>query len=390
MEAKSLGSWGRVDLLLAAFCFCVVLSNPSKAAEIDPIDWTERELALIKSLSLSQLPPPPLSPSNKYANDPSAAALGRAIFHDTRFSANGNVSCGTCHRQDYGFTDDLPQGIGIDVASRRTMPIVGMAYQKWFFWDGRADSLWSQTLGPLENPVEHGIDRYQVRQLVMTHYLQPYQQVFDGDAKSQSVNQVFANIGKALAAHVRTVLPEITRFDLYADALRSGSNKISILTTAETRGLRLFVSKAKCVNCHNGPMFTNGEFHHSGTPENGEPDAGRGAAFHDLEATEFGFFGKWSDADPQADGDHIRFLDRNTHKYAGTFKTPTLRGVSDRPPYMHNGAFNSLAQVLNNYRAVSGSTLADEVFHGDLTDRDLVDLEAFLGTLSSNSNDIHN
>ncbi len=390
MKADPLGLPKTIGPLLATLSICVVLFSPSKAAENNPVDWTERELALIQSLSLSQLPTSPSSPSNKYADDPKAAALGRAIFNDTRFSANNSVSCATCHRQDYRFTDDLPQGLGIGVASRRTMPIVGMAYQKWFFWDGRADSLWSQTLGPLENPVEHGIDRHQVQQLVLAHYAQPYQQVFDGDAKSQSVNQVFANIGKALAAHVRTVLPETTLFDLYADALRSGSNETSILTTAETRGLRLFVSKAKCVNCHNGPMFTNGEFHHSGTPENGEPDAGRGAAFHDLEATEFGFFGKWSDADPQADGDHIRFLDRNTHKYAGTFKTPTLRGVSDRPPYMHNGAFNSLAQVLNNYRAVSGSTLADEVFHGDLTDRDLVDLEAFLGTLSSNSNDIHN
>ncbi|WP_164658081.1 cytochrome-c peroxidase [Tropicibacter sp. Alg240-R139] len=368
----------------------MVLSNPSKAAENNPVDWTEREFALIQSLSLSQLPPQPPSPSNRYADNPSAASLGRAIFNDARFSANGEVSCATCHRQDYGFTDDLPRGLGIGVANRRTMPIVGMAYQKWFFWDGRADSLWSQTLGPLENPVEHGIDRHQVQQLVSAHYAQPYQQVFAGDATNQPVDQVFANTGKALAAHVRTVLPETTLFDLYADALRSDSNETSILTTAETRGLRLFVGKAKCVNCHNGPMFTNGEFHHSGTPDNGETDLGRGAAFSDLETTEFGFFGKWSDADPQADGDHIRFLDRNTHKYAGTFKTPTLRGVSDRPPYMHNGAFNSLAQVLNNYRAVSGSTLADEVFHGDLTDRDLVDLEAFLGTLSSNSNDFHN
>ncbi|CUH42047.1 cytochrome-c peroxidase [Ruegeria atlantica] len=390
MKAEPLGSSKAIGLLLTAFSFCVVLSNPSKGAEADLFDWSARELALIQSLSLSQLLPPPSSPSNKYADDPEAAALGRAIFHDSRFSANGEVSCATCHRQDYGFTDDLPKGLGIGLASRRTMPIVGMAYQKWFFWDGRADSLWSQTLGPLENPVEHGIDRHQVQQLVLAHYSQPYQQVFEDDATNQPVDQVFANTGKALAAHVRTLLPEKTRFDLYAHALQSDSKETGILTEAETRGLRLFVGKAKCINCHNGPMFTNGEFHHSGTPDDGEPDPGRGTAFLELEATEFGFFGKWSDADPEADGDHIRFLDRDTRKYVGTFKTPTLRGASDRPPYMHNGTFTSLAQVLNNYRAVSGSTLADEVSHGDLTDRDLNDLEAFLGTLSSNSNDVHN
>ena len=390
MKADPVDTPRAINLMLAAVCFCVVVSGPCKAAEGEFAEWDARELALIQSLSLSQLPPPPPSPSNKYADDPRAAELGRAIFHDSRFSANGKISCATCHRQDYGFTDDLPKGVGIGVADRRTMPIVGMAYQKWFFWDGRADSLWSQTLGPLENAVEHGIDRHQVKRLVLTHYSELYQQVFEGDAASQPVNQVFANTGKALAAHVRTLLPETTRFDLYADALQRERTENSVLTTEETRGLRLFVGKAKCVNCHNGPLFTNGEFHHSGTPDNGDPDPGRGAAFKDLAVTEFGFFGQWSDADPETDGDHIRFLDRDTHKYAGTFKTPTLRGVSDRPPYMHNGAFNSLAQVLNNYRAVSGSLRADEVFHGDLTDEDLLDLEAFLRTLSSNANENHN
>ena len=275
MKAEPPGSIKAIGRLLATFCICVVLSKTGKAAEIDPFDWTERESALIQSLSISQLPPPPPSPSNEYADDPGAAALGRAIFHDRRFSANGKISCASCHRHDYGFTDDLPKGLGIGVASRRTMPIVGMAYQKWFFWDGRADSLWSQTLGPLENPVEHGIDRHQVQQLMVVHYSQRYRQLFDDDASSHPVNQVFANTGKALAAHVRTLLPAKTRFDSYADALQSGTNETGILTAAETRGLRLFVGKAKCVNCHNGPMLTNGEFHHSGTPDNGEPDSGR-------------------------------------------------------------------------------------------------------------------
>ncbi|UWQ89547.1 hypothetical protein K3727_12000 [Rhodobacteraceae bacterium M382] len=390
MRAEPSASSRAIWLLLAAICLCAVLSNRSNAAETEFTDWTPRELALIQSLSLSQLPPPPLSPSNRFADNPSAASLGRAIFNDARFSANGKVSCATCHRQDYGFTDDLPRGLGIGVANRRTMPIVAMAYQKWFFWDGRADSLWSQTLGPLENPVEHGIDRHQVQQLVSLHYSAPYRQVFEGDPTSQPVNQVFANTGKALAAHVRTLMPQTTRFDYYADTLPGQTNGTDILTRSEKRGLWLFVGQAKCVNCHNGPMLTNGEFHHSGTPASGEPDPGRGAAFDALEATEFGFFGKWSDADPDVDGDHIRFLDRDTHKYAGTFKTPSLRGVADRPPYMHTATFTTLAQVLNNYRTVSGSPLADEIFHGGLSDRDLIDLEAFLGTLSSNSNQIHN
>jgi cytochrome c peroxidase len=389
MEAKRPIPSGNSVLSLAICCCIIFLAKEAKAAEIEFASWTTRELALIRSLSLSQLPALPPSPSNDFADDPKAAALGNAIFHDTRFSANGKVSCATCHRQDYGFTDDLPKGQGVGIASRRTMPIVGMAYRKWFFWDGRADSLWSQTLGPLENPVEHGIDRQQVQQLVTLHYSESYREVFGISAQDHPVNEIFANTGKALAAHVRTLLPEPARFDLYSDALPDGSDASDILTLEERRGLRLFVGKARCVNCHNGPMFTNGEFHHSGTPETGNLDAGRGAAFHHLEMTEFGFFGDYSDADPDVDGDHIRFLDRDTHKYFGTFKTPSLRDVAERPPYMHNGVFTSLSQVLRNYRAMSGSPLADEIFHGDLTDQDLLDIEAFLGTLSSNSINIH-
>ena len=369
---------------LTLFVVLGLLASTPVTAET--ASWSERERALIASMSLEQLGSPPPSPSNAYADNPAAASLGAAIFSDTRFSANGEVSCASCHHADYGLTDPHPRGRGIGETRRRTMPITGMAWQRWFFWDGRADSLWSQTLVPLQDPTEHGLNREQVLQLVQEQYDGPYRDVFgplpteEGDA--DSVTQVLVNVGKALAAHVRTFHPQETRFDRFASDLREGNSGDEHLSEPEKRGLRLFLFDARCVNCHNGPMFSNGEFHHSGTPDDGTPDLGRGGVIAEVSSAEFSFFSRWSDADPTTDGDHIRFLDAAPHKYERTFKTPSLRGVGTRPPYMHNGVFGTLSEVLDNYREVSGTPLADEIFHGDLSDRDLADLEAFLMTLS--------
>src|SRR5690606_15553813 len=107
------------------------------------------------SLSIKSLPPLPPDPSNRYGDDPRAAALGHQLFFDTRLSANGKVSCATCHDPGRDFQDGLPLAVGVGTNTRRTMPIAGTAYSPWMFWDGRKDSQWSQALGPLESPVEH-------------------------------------------------------------------------------------------------------------------------------------------------------------------------------------------------------------------------------------------
>ena len=135
--------------------------------------------------------------------------------------------------------------------------------------------------------------------------------------RDQPVNRVFANTGKAIAAHVRTLTPQPTRFDRYSDSLQNVTDGSELLTQAEKRGLRLFVGKARCVNCHNGPLLTNGEFHHSGTPETTNPDDGRGAALKSQEITEFGFFGESSDAAPAVAGDSIRYLERRKNRQWG-------------------------------------------------------------------------
>jgi len=391
------------------------------AAERDPnLDaWSATERALIDSMSIYQLGPPPPDPSNRYADNPAAAQLGEKIFNDPRFSVNGKISCSTCHRPDYHFSDPLPLAVGVGLNDRRTMPLIGSAYQRWFFWDGRKDSLWAQALEPFETPNEHGISRTRVLQLIYKHWRSEYTSVFgplprlrasalpaaarpDADGtpamvewKSLShelqseITRVFVNVGKSIAAFIRRLKPSPSDFDRYAQALSFGDQAgLANMTPQQTEGLRIFITKGKCINCHNGPLLTNGEFHHVGVADDSRPDRGRAAVIDRIRASEFGYFSPWSDADPEMDGPHVRFLNEVQSRYERSFKTPSLRDVAVRPPYMHAGQFNTLHEVLRNYRKKSGSGAADEIFHGELTDTELNHLVAFLRSLTSTNGEV--
>ena len=139
-----------------------MLFGQSTAAATDLELWSASDLLGIKFQTINDMPPLRPDPSNRVADDPNAVALGKALFFDPRFSANGAVSCSSCHKPDRQFQDDLRVGHGIADGGRRTMPLSGTAWQPFLFWDGRKDSLWSQALGPLENPVEHGAGRAMV------------------------------------------------------------------------------------------------------------------------------------------------------------------------------------------------------------------------------------
>lgn len=339
--------------------------------------WSEEEMALVKSLSLAALPPLPPDPSNHVADDPMAADLGRAIFFDVRFSANGKVACATCHLPDRQFQDDLPLAHGIGTTGRRTMPIAGMAYAPFLFWDGRKDSLWAQALGPLESAVEHGGDRTQYARLISEAYAGPYEAVFgplpdlDGlpdhagpvadpaasaawdkmpEAKRDEVTKVFANMGKAIAAYERKILPPKTRFDAWVESQEFP--KTGLLSDDEIAGLRLFVGKGECVNCHNGPLLTDNHFHNTGVPAaQGLPDdTGRADGARLVLADEFNCLGPYSDALPE-DCSELRFMVAEGDDLIRAFKPPSLRGVASRPPYMHAGQFATLDEVLDHYAA---------------------------------------
>lgn len=387
-----------------------------------PEAWTPREKAVLASMSLDALPPPPRDASNAVEAVPAAAALGQRLFSEVRFSRNQAVSCASCHAPERQFQDGLAVGQGVGIGARRTMPLAGVAHNPWFFWDGRKDSLWSQALGPLEDAVEHGSNRTRIAKVLHAQYRAEYEALFGpmpdlsglpDDAGPQGsdaeraawqamprsrqaqVNRVFANLGKAIAGYERTLMPGETRFDRYVRAVIARDRDAQrVLSPAEVNGLRLFVGKAQCVTCHNGPLLTDQHFHNTGVPprDRAHPDRGRAAATVKVQRDEFNCLGIFSDAGPGA-CQELRFMVSDDAALEGAFKTPGLRGIEMRAPYMHAGQFGTLEDAVAHYAtsppaAVGHSELAHH--EGDrghriaiaLTESEVRDVAAFLRTLS--------
>jgi cytochrome c peroxidase len=400
-------------LLLVATILAVgaVLANPFAAKRID--GWTNDELEVLSSMRLGELPPVPADPSNAVEAAPAAASLGQRIFADARFSRDGSVSCASCHQPDKQFQDGRPLGQGVGTGLRRTMPLAGAAYAPFLFWDGRKDSLWSQALGPMEDPAEHGGNRTAYARLIGEHYQRDYEALFGplpnlkklpkdagplgtpeqraawtkmDDEERREVSRIFANMGKALAAYEKTLKPESSRVDRYVDGvLRQEQQARQILSEPEKNGLRLFIGKAQCVTCHNGPLLTDQQFHNTGVPPRlqGKPDPGRGAALGKLLRDEFNCLGPYSDARPEQ-CEELRFLSSDDHTLDGAFKVPSLRNVAARAPYMHAGQLGSLEEVVRHYsKAPQSAAGHSELKPIRLTDGEVRDLVAFLGALSS-------
>ena len=345
-------------------------------------------LRAASELSLESLPPLARDPSNRWADDRAAAALGKRLFFDARLSSNGRVSCATCHDPKRGFQDGVPLAKGVGTTGRRTMPIAGTAHSPFLFWDGRKDSQWSQALGPLESPVEHGGNRAQYARIIATHYRGDYERIFGPipDLRRRDAQTaVFVNIGKAIAAYERTVEFQPTRFDRFvAEWKKQGEMPKGILDAKERAGMALFVGKAECVNCHNGPLFTNNEFHNTGVPPRvgKAPDRGRIVAVAAVQADEFNCRSRWSDAKP-GECAELDFLAPPDASQAGAFRVPSLRNVAERAPYMHAGQKRSLRDVLDHYnRAPRAAVGRTELKPLSLDESELEQLEAFLRTLS--------
>ncbi|HYF19248.1 MAG TPA: cytochrome c peroxidase [Ramlibacter sp.] len=408
--------------LLAAVLGVSVVAAPASSPAPPRDRWTAQELATIASMRLKEAGPPPADPSNAYEQRTDAALFGRALFHEPRLSRNGQVACASCHAADRQFQDGRPLGQGIDTGKRRTMPLMGAAHSPFLFWDGRKDSLWSQALGPLEDPAEHGSNRVHLVRLVQAHHREAYQAVFGPfpvlgrlpadaspagseaeraawaalpEGSRDGVNRVYANMGKAIAAFERTVSYGESRFDRYAQASVTGDGRgQEVLTPQEVRGLRLFLGKGQCVTCHNGPQLSDHAFHNTGVPplDPSAPDRGRADGVKKLLQDEFNCLGRYSDARPAQCGE-LQFLAANDPAHLAAFRTPSLRNVAERAPYMHAGQFATLEQVVRHYAASPKAALGHSELahaggkHGDrqvirLSEPDVLDLTAFLGTLT--------
>lgn len=373
----------KLALISTAAIFAAVTAG-IVASGSQAVTWTEQERQRIASLSLSNLPALPPDPSNSVADVPAAAALGRRLFFDTRLSSNGEVACASCHLPDRQFQDGLPLGRGIGETPRRTMPIAGTAYSPWQFWDGRSDSQWAQALGPLENPLEHGSDRTAVVEVVSANYSDEFKAVFGTLPADLPLDHAFANVGKAIAAFERTIMPKRSRFDAYADAVAVGQDS-DALTAQEAAGLKLFIGEANCLNCHNGPLLTDNDFHNTGVAAvpSLPTDIGRAEGAISVQNDPFNCLGPYSDADPE-ECVELTFIKADGEELVRAFKTPSLRDVAERPPFMHAGQIASLAEVVAHYNlAPTAPEGHSELAPLGLTLEEREALAAFLSSLSS-------
>lgn len=399
---------------VAALAICGLLV----ANRMWPTPFSPAEVDVLRSLSLSAAPLPPRpDPSNRYADDPRAAALGAQLFRDARLSASGRISCATCHVPAYAFSDGRTVARGAAVGRRNTPSVVGGAHAAWLFWDGRRDSLWAQALVPLEGAAEHDTTRSDVAKVVLSHYRAPFEAVFGpiarsaallavpgpaspvGSAAAQSawaalpepdrlvIDRTFANVGKALAAYQRRLAFTPARFDRYVEQLARGNRLLAtlILTDDEQRGLRLFIGKGQCVLCHSGPLLTNHDFFALGLPHApADDDGGRGDAFESVRGDVFNCLGPHSDAAP-ADCRELSFMSGDRLAFWRSYKTPSLRNVALTAPYMHGGQFRTLDEVVQHYSVAPRPRFPE---HSDVPPRAFTPDErkavvAFLGTLTA-------
>jgi cytochrome c peroxidase len=409
--------------LRASACFAVLVSVLASTLGMTLVSaacarvtrrWSAQERATLRSLSLASLEPLRADPSNRYGDDPRAAALGRELFFEPRLSGNGKVSCGSCHVPAQDFQDGKPVANGVGTTARRTMPVAGTAHSPWMFWDGRVDSHWGQALGPLESAVEHGGSRTQYAHVVAEKYRDEYEAVFGKlpdlvglprhagpvadtawrgawqripGARREDISRVYANIGKAIAAYERRITFAPSRFDRFVDAELAGRphGPENAFSSDEEAGLRLFIGKGNCINCHNGALLTDYHFHNTGVPASRSvpaPDSGRAVGVRQALAGEFNCTSRYSDASAE-DCDELRFAVTDGPELVRAYKTPSLRNVANRAPYMHAGQISTLEEVVAHYRsaprAPSGHSELESLRLSPMEQRQLV---AFLRTLS--------
>lgn len=379
-------------LLIGGLALVVACAPPSgaaverKGAPCDVVPGLDEDTcAKVRALAL----PDELAPArgNAYADDEGAAGLGLGVFFDARFSANNEVRCATCHEPERFFGDGRATSDGgLGAVHRNSPTTMNAAGQRWSFWDGRADSLWSQPLFAFEANTEMGFSRLEVAHLIARHYREPYEAVFGPlpalddtdrfpaagapgdaawDAMSEddrfAVDEVFANVGKALEAYLRRSTTGPSRVDEY---LRGDDDALS---DTEREGLRVFATSG-CLECHAGPRYSDERFHNLGVPDvAGAPvDEGRAHGARVLAESPFSLNGPHADDRPAdaVSADEL-LAEADDASALGAFLTPSLRNVVYTAPYGHNGSFETLDDVLEHHLQGGGTS----GFLGDVDER---------------------
>lgn len=372
--------------------FAVWLSACAPGAAKGPADsggappFTAEEIAA-RIQSLGPLPALPADPTNAFADDPAAARLGQALFFDPILSRSGTFSCATCHDPRVGFGDRRPLSEAAGTTGRHSPSLWNVGYQRWFFWDGRCDSLWCQAAQPIEAPHEMDGDRVAVvRALSADPVYGPALAALAGPlpdlsdaarfpaharplpatpehpdhlawlamapADQDAVTAVFVVVAKAIAAYERRLVSGSNRVDAYVAARAAGDESGGgHLSAEEEAGLVRFVGEGGCIDCHAGPLYTHREFQAIGLgarPWLPADDHGRYDGIPLLQADPLNAASRWSD-DPS--GEAAARIGRllRTGEQDGQFRVPGLRNVADSPPYMHGGHFATLTEVVEHY-----------------------------------------
>ena len=315
--------------------------------ETHRIDLTQKPAASLDAVKAQYRRPEfiPFPKENSYT--PQKASLGKKLYFDTRLSVTSAQSCASCHSPGFGWGDGLAVGVGHGMAKlgRRSPTIINAAWGAIFMWDGRLASLEEQALGPIQSPGEMNmpIDQLMLRLSSIEEYKPLFAAAFPNEGMKVKT------LAEAIATYERTVVSERARFDAWIDG-----NEQAISEDAK-RGFAIFNGKAQCSSCHEGWNFTNEGFQDIGLPSD---DVGRG-----------------------------KFLP-GVVKMTHAFKTPGLREIARRSPYMHDGSMATLEQVVDHYDhgGVDRPSRSDLMKPLNLTSQEKSDLVAFLNTLTSNLN----
>jgi cytochrome c peroxidase len=320
-----------------------VPAAPSPVAEKpgEPTPPAEEAFVITPPLGLPPVPVPADNPMSR-----AKVELGKMLYFDTRLSADGTISCATCHDPQKAWAEDRPTSLGFkgQLGPVNSPTVINTAYAPVLFWDGRAGSLEEQALGPIENPKEmgHSLEELVKQLSEIPEYVQRFQEAFGTGVTKEG-------IAKALAAFERTVLSGNSPYDRY----KAGDK--SALTEQQIRGLQIF--EEYCSVCHAPPLFSNYQFFNAGIGLADEPaNKGRMAVT----------------------GDERDF---------GKFRVPPLREVARTAPYFHDGSVATLEEAVRIMAkgGIDNPGLAapfKAIRAAELTDQHVADLVAFLEALS--------
>lgn len=422
-------SWMACGLLLACHGACPLGSYkaedglctlpPPEAAAAVGLSEDAAEVAI--SMHLTEVPD---SPSNAFADDPDAAALGHWLFYDAGLSRSGRFRCGNCHDPHQDFHDGKRISDDGESLVHRNTPSAGNGIMnQWQYWGGRCDTLWCQAANPIENDLEMNSTRLEVAHHIhdTPDLAAAYESLFGplpdlddprfpetgrpdpvfpdsedalnwdtlSEADQLEVSRVLANTAKALAAFERTLIRMDAPFDTFVEGLQTGNTEqLAALTDSQVRGLELFVGEAGCVQCHSGPRFTNDTHVNTGLgprPWLLTEDRGRYDGLAELQAEDFAAVGPFSD-DPAWGQDLHDAEGPITDNLDGAYRVTSLRNVALSAPYMHGGHFESLDEVVEFYVFLDEAPLTgrrdERLVPLDLSARDAADLVAFLESLT--------